>query len=115
MNTFKEEFIWTNKDGKKILLSEMETSYLFNCMKMLYNCLAYEFGYKIIGDFNYSTHEYFLTEEHGFSVFSILWKIKVLTNEIETRKNLPNNYHKDYFKMLYNLPIGINNKSYYEQ
>lgn len=39
-----EGFLWRTMEGETLALSEMETSHVFNCMKMVFNHLAKVWG-----------------------------------------------------------------------
>lgn len=96
-----KEYRWKTQKGEVLTLSQMETSHIFNCMKMMFNHLASTYAGL--------TPVWFVHRYPGFKKqaeqipMEIARHVVILVLEIQRRKDLPLRYYDPYKQILVQL------------
>jgi len=111
-------FKWVTMERKTLTLQEMETSHIFNSLKMLYNHLAVVYQVPTVW-FNKQYSNLFKTIRELISLVNFANKIELSTHrmvaeimilfiiEIEARQNLPEKYQSPYDEIIKNIQDAI--------
>lgn len=83
--------IWTTAQGKKIPINQMETTHLFNAMKMCFNHLAHVWGGIPIW-FNHMYEDYLYEAE--FAPNGLATIVMAMLDELGRRTDIPEAYEK---------------------
>ena len=96
-------FVWTTSEGEKLRLREMETSHIFNCMKMEFNHLAKTFNLPTVWFQNKYWDKYYEAEKMTYKTFQT---IVIFVYEIERKRDLPEKYIPPY-KSIVNILMDL--------
>lgn len=83
--------IWTTREGKRLPITEMKTSHLFNAMKMAFNHLAEIHGGQPIW-FQHRYEDYM--QKSSADPSRLAQMVLLMLVEIETRRDLPPAYEQ---------------------
>jgi hypothetical protein len=96
----KSSFRWKTIEGKILKLHEMETSHIFNSMKMIFNHLAEANGGKPVNFANkYSLYKILAKTE----INKLAAQVMLFIEEIERRGDLPEQYKRAYANITYQI------------
>lgn len=102
-----DRFRWKTREGVVMRLCEMETSHVFNSMKMVFNHLATAHGGKPIWFQNqYSDYKARAVKESSFLGALVVF----LCGEIVRRGNLPEKY-REPFNLILDQVVGADHRS----
>jgi hypothetical protein len=94
------DFRWTTREGKQLRIEEMETSHIFNCVKMLFNHVAEAWG----------GHPVWYTKRYTDYAFRarqvpdhLMLQLCLFVWHIEQRGDLPEQYRLPYQRMIVQL------------
>lgn len=92
-NQYKNMY-WTTNKGNKIHLSSMDTDYVFNCLKIMYNYLAIRFDLQVIKPY---TSMYDKDKNiNKIRCMKALKKSEEFITIIDRRGDIPYEYDEEY-------------------
>lgn len=99
----EDTFIWQTKSGLKLRIGDMETSHIFNTVKMLFNHLAVRHGGDPVNfEFHYGKFSRWSREDPQGTAAIVIFFIE----EILRRNDLPKEYHSRFIQIT-NQILGI--------